>query len=67
MRHVLNLSGMEETLIDNIMIPLTGGLGGYKSKEGWCGTCGALVGGCGAFGLILAGKEKIEQSKVLAA
>ena len=67
MRHVLNLLGIQETLIDNIMIPLSGGLGGYKSEKGWCGPCGAVVGGCGAVGVILAGKEKMDQSKVLPA
>lgn len=67
MRHILNILGMEETLINNIMIPLSGGLGGYKSEEGWFGPCGAVVGGCGAIGAILAGKEKMDQSKVLPA
>jgi C_GCAxxG_C_C family probable redox protein len=67
MRHVLNILGIEERLIDNIMIPLSGGLGGYKSEEGWFGPCGAVVGGCGAVGVILAGKEKMEQNQVLPA
>ncbi|NHJ19712.1 MAG: C_GCAxxG_C_C family protein [Candidatus Lokiarchaeota archaeon] len=67
MKNILNILGMEETLIDNIMIPLSGGFGGYKSEEGRFGPCGAVVGGCGAVGLILAGKEKMDQSKVLPA
>jgi C_GCAxxG_C_C family probable redox protein len=67
MKHILNILGMEEPLIENIMIPLSGGLGGYKSEEGKFGPCGAVVGGCGAVGVILAGKEKMDQSKVLPA
>ena len=67
MRHILSILGMEEILIDNIMIPLSGGLGGYKSEEGWFGPCGAVVGGCGAAGAILGGKKKMEPNKVLPA
>lgn len=40
MRHFLKILGTEEALIDNIMIPLSGGLGGYKSEKGWFGPCG---------------------------
>lgn len=58
MRNILNILGIEEQLINNIMIPLSGGLGGYKSEKGWSGPCGAVVGGCAAVGAILGGKEK---------
>jgi len=55
---ILKILEIEEELINNIMIPLSGGLGGYKSEEGWVGPCGAVVGGCAAVGVILGGKEK---------
>lgn len=58
MRNILSILGIEEGLINNIMIPLSGGLGGYKSEKGWSGPCGAVVGGCAAVGAILGGKEK---------
>ncbi len=58
LRHIFNVLGIEEQLINNIMIPLSGGLGGYKSEKGWSGPCGAVVGGCAAVGAILGGKEK---------
>jgi C_GCAxxG_C_C family probable redox protein len=67
MRHFLNILGIEEELINNIMIPLSGGLGGYKSEKGWFGPCGAVVGGCGAVGVILGGKDKMSPNNVLPA
>ena len=42
---VLNILGIEDEMFNNIMIPLSGGLGGYKSDKGWSGPCGAVVGG----------------------
>lgn len=56
--NILKILEIEEDLINNIMIPLSGGLGGYKSEKGWFGPCGAVVGGCAAVGVILGGKEK---------
>ncbi|MFW9971011.1 MAG: C-GCAxxG-C-C family (seleno)protein [Candidatus Odinarchaeota archaeon] len=67
MRHFLNVLGIEDELINNIMIPLSGGLGGYKSEKGWAGPCGAVVGGCGAVGVILGGKEKMNPNLVMGA
>ena len=55
---ILKILEIEDELINNIMIPLSGGLGGYKSEKGWVGPCGAVVGGCAAVGVILGGKEK---------
>ena len=55
---ILNILGIEDNMINNIMIPLSGGLGGYKSDKGWSGPCGAVVGGCAAVGAILGGKER---------
>jgi len=59
---ILSILGIEDGLINNIMIPLSGGLGGYKSEKGWTGPCGAVVGGCAAVGVILGGKEKEKMS-----
>ncbi|MEJ2295577.1 MAG: C-GCAxxG-C-C family protein, partial [Candidatus Lokiarchaeota archaeon] len=56
--HILKILGTEDQMINNIMVPLSGGLGGYKSQKGWFGPCGAVVGGCAAVGAILGGKEK---------
>jgi hypothetical protein len=58
LRSILGILGIEDNLINNIMIPLSGGLGGYKSEKGWYGPCGAIVGGCAAVGAILGGKER---------
>ena len=55
---ILKILEIEDELINNIMIPLSGGLGGYKSEKGWVGPCGAVVGGCAAVGVILGGKEE---------
>ncbi len=55
---ILSVLGIEDNFINNIMLPLSGGLGGYKSEKGWFGPCGAVVGGCAAVGAILGGKEK---------
>ncbi|MFX1427671.1 MAG: hypothetical protein ACFFBE_14545, partial [Promethearchaeota archaeon] len=57
LRNILKVLGIEDNLINNIMVPLSGGLGGYKSEKGWFGPCGAVVGGCAAVGAILGGKE----------
>ena len=57
MKNILKILEIEDIRINNIMIPLSGGLGGYKSEKGWFGPCGAVVGGCGSVGLILGGKE----------
>lgn len=69
MRHISKVLGTEDQMINNLMVPLSGGLGGYKSKDGWFGPCGAVVGGCAAIGVILGGKEKkpMPQNTVMAA
>jgi C_GCAxxG_C_C family probable redox protein len=58
MRYITSVLGIEEQLINNIMVSLSGGFGGYKSEKGWSGPCGAVVGGCAAVGAILGGKNK---------
>jgi len=55
---ILQILGIEDGLINNIMIPLSGGLGGYKSEKGLSGPCGAVIGGCAAVGVILGGKGR---------
>lgn len=62
---ILSILGIEDDMINNIMIPLSGGLGGYKSEEGWSGPCGAVVGGCAAVGAILGGKGRDKMSSNL--
>jgi C_GCAxxG_C_C family probable redox protein len=67
LRNILKVLDIEDNLINNIMVPVSGGLGGYKSEEGWFGPCGAVVGGCAAVGVILGGKEPMSQDVVLPA
>lgn len=62
---ILNILGIEDDLINNLMTPLSGGLGGYKSEKGWSGPCGAVVGGCAAVGAILGGKGREKMSSNL--
>lgn len=56
---VLEVLKIENAIINNAMMPLAGGLGGYKSEKGWQGACGAVCGGCAATGVILGGKERM--------
>jgi len=55
---ILDVLGINDGIINNLIIPLAGGLGGYKSEKGWQGACGAVCGGCAATGVILGGKER---------
>lgn len=66
---ILSILGIEDGLLNNIMIPLSGGLGGFKSEKGVSGPCGAVIGGCAAVGVILGGKgrEKMSSNLVLPA
>ncbi|MFW9785605.1 MAG: C-GCAxxG-C-C family protein [Candidatus Heimdallarchaeota archaeon] len=57
---VLQVLNMDNYIFHNIIKPLAGGFGGYKSKEGWMGACGAVAGGCAAIGAILGGKELMD-------
>ncbi len=56
---VLEILGLQDHIYNNLIIPFGGGFGGYKSKRGWMGPCGAVSGGCAATGVILAGKKKM--------
>ena len=51
-------------LINNLMILLAGGFGGYKSEKGWQGACGAVCGGVAASGIILGGKERMPNESI---
>ncbi|HDZ19322.1 hypothetical protein LCGC14_0844880 [marine sediment metagenome] len=62
---VLGILGIEDGLINNMMIPLSGGLGGYKSEKGLSAPCGAVIGGCAAVGSILGGKGREKMSSDL--
>ncbi len=57
--NILDILGIDNFFFHNIAIPLAGGFGGYKSKEGWQGACGAVAGGCAAIGVIMGGQERI--------
>ncbi|MFX1457721.1 MAG: C-GCAxxG-C-C family protein [Promethearchaeota archaeon] len=54
---VLEVLGIDNYMFHNIAKPLAGGFGGYKSKKGWMGACGAVTGGCAAIGAIIGGKS----------
>jgi len=61
---VLDVLEIENGVINNLMIPLAGGFGGYKSEKGWQGACGAVVGGIAATGVILGGKERMPNESI---
>ena len=61
---VLDVLGIENGVINNLMIPLAGGFGGYKSEKGWQGACGAVCGGVAATGVILGGKERMPNESI---
>ncbi|MBA7560795.1 hypothetical protein ES708_02426 [subsurface metagenome] len=61
---VLDVLGINNGIINNLMIPLAGGFGGYKSEKGWQGGCGAVCGGCAAAGVILGGKERMSNELI---
>ncbi|MHA1687862.1 MAG: C-GCAxxG-C-C family protein [Promethearchaeota archaeon] len=61
---VLKVLGIDNGIFHNLIIPLAGGLGGYKSKEGWQGACGAVCGGCAALGVIMGGKERMHNDLI---
>jgi C_GCAxxG_C_C family probable redox protein len=61
---VLEVLGIENGVINNLMIPFAGGFGGYKSVRGWQGPCGAVSGGVAAIGVILGGKERMPNESI---
>jgi len=64
---VLEILGIDNYIFHNVAIPLAGGFGGYKSKKGWQGACGAVCGGCSAMGVIMGGQKKMENEIMLKA
>lgn len=62
--NILDILGIENGLLNNAIIPLAGGFGGYKSKKGWQGACGAVCGSCAAIGIILGGKERMDDKMI---
>ena len=64
---VLEIFGIDNYIFHNVAIPLAGGFGGYKSKKGWQGACGAVCGGCSAMGAIMGGQKKMENEMMLKA
>jgi len=64
LKNILEVLGIENGLLNNAIIPLAGGFGGYKSKKGWQGACGAVCGGCAAIGIILGGKERMHNKLI---
>ncbi|MFX1391496.1 MAG: C-GCAxxG-C-C family protein [Promethearchaeota archaeon] len=63
---VLDILGVDNYLFHNLAIPLAGGFGGYKSKNGWQGACGAVCGGCSAIGIIMGGKKRMDNETMFA-
>ncbi|MHA2008780.1 MAG: C-GCAxxG-C-C family protein [Promethearchaeota archaeon] len=61
---ILDILGFQNGLFSNLMIPLSGGFGGYKSKDGWAGPCGIVCGSCAAIGVIIGGREKMSSDLV---
>jgi C_GCAxxG_C_C family probable redox protein len=61
---ILEVLGIENGVINNLIIPLAGGFGGYKSKKGWQGACGAVNGGIAATGVILGGKQRMPNKSI---
>jgi len=63
-KNILEILNIKNELVNNAMIPLAGGFGGYKSQKGWQGACGAVCGGCAAIGIILGGKERMNDDLI---
>lgn len=62
--NILDLLGIDNYFFHNLAMPLAGGFGGYKSKKGWQGACGAVSGACMAIGIIMGGQEKMDAQKM---
>ncbi|MHA2397729.1 MAG: C-GCAxxG-C-C family (seleno)protein [Promethearchaeota archaeon] len=57
---VLEVLGVDSYMFHNIIKPLSGGFGGYKSEKGWMGACGAVAGAIAAIGAVLGGKKLMD-------
>ncbi len=61
---ILEILGFQNGIFNNLMIPLSAGLGGYKSKDGCAAPCGVVCGSCAAIGVIIGGQEKMKSELV---
>ncbi|MFX1467957.1 MAG: C-GCAxxG-C-C family protein [Promethearchaeota archaeon] len=64
---VLDVLGIDNYLFHNLAVPLAAGFGGYKSKKGWQGACGAVCGACASIGVIMGGRERMDNDTMLLA
>ena len=64
---ILEVLGVDNYLFHNLAKPIAGGFGGYKSKKGWMGACGAVAGGCAAIGVIMGGKDIMDDETMIMA
>lgn len=63
--NVLEIIGVEKNhYFNNLIFPLAGGFGGFKSMNEWRGPCGAVCGGLASIGIIIGGKENIKPTDV---
>jgi hypothetical protein len=61
---ILGVLGVDSYLFHNLAMPLAGGFGGYKAKDGWQGACGAVTGACAAIGVIMGGDKKMDDGQM---
>ena len=59
--NILDVLGVDNYMFHNLAMPLAGGFGGYKSKKGWQGACGAVAGACASIGVIMGGNKKMNE------
>lgn len=60
---VLDLTSVNSIYFNNLAIPFSG-FASFKSKSGWRGPCGAVIGALAAIGIISGGNKKIEDMDV---
>jgi len=65
--NILDVLGVDSYLFHNLAMPLAGGFGGYKAKDGWQGACGAVTGACAAIGVIMGGDKKMDDGQMVIA
>jgi len=62
--NILDVIGVDSYMFHNLAMPLAGGFGGYKAKNGWQGACGAVTGACAAIGVIMGGEKKMDEGQM---
>ncbi|MFX1588448.1 MAG: C-GCAxxG-C-C family (seleno)protein [Promethearchaeota archaeon] len=65
--NILDVLGVDNYMFHNLAMPLAGGFGGYKSKKGWQGACGAVAGACASIGVIMGGNKKMNEKTMVIA